>query len=218
MPQRRAGREARLRPALAGRRLRLVRRRIMIALLPVSSAGAYAGLAALVGAESAGLPVPGETSLLASAILASQGHLVLPVVITVAAGAAIAGDNAGYLIGRRGGRWLLARPGRWQRARRRLLARGDAFFERHGGNAVFLARWVPGLRVSAAWLAGAGRMRWPRFLLWNALGGATWATTIALAGYFLGRAATAIVGAAGLALLALVAVLAAGAVLVRRSR
>jgi membrane protein DedA with SNARE-associated domain len=190
----------------------------VIALFGVPSVAAYAGLAALVAGESAGLPVPGETSLLASAVLASQGHLTLPLVIAVAAGAAIAGDNVGYLIGRRGGRRLLARPGRWEDRRRRLLAQGETFFERHGGKAVFLARWAPGLRVTGAWLAGAGRMRWPRFLFWNALGGAAWATVIALAGYFLGKAASAVVGAAGLALLVLLAAIAAGALFIRRRR
>jgi membrane-associated protein len=183
-----------------------------------ASVAAYAGLAALVGGESAGLPIPGETSLLASAVLASDGRLALPLVIAVAAGAAIAGDNVGYLIGRRGGRWLLARPGRWEQQRRRLLAQGEAFFERHGGKAVFLARWAPGLRVTGAWMAGAGQMRWSRFLVWNALGGAAWASTIALAGFFLGKTASAIAGSAGVAVLVLVAAFAAGVLLVRRHR
>jgi membrane protein DedA with SNARE-associated domain len=189
---------------------------IVLASLP--SLAAYAGLAALVAGESAGLPLPGETSVLASAVLASHGQLTLPLVIAVTAGAAIAGDNVGYLIGRRGGRRLLARPGRWQEQRRHLLTRGEAFFERHGGKAVFLARWAPGLRVTGAWLAGAGRMRWPRFLFWNALGGAAWATVIALAGYFLGKAASAVVGAAGLALLMLLAAIAAAALFISRRR
>jgi membrane-associated protein len=179
---------------------------------------AYAALAALVGGESAGLPLPGETSLLASAVLASQGHLELPLVIAVGAGAAIVGDNAGYLIGRHGGRRLLARPGRWQHGRERLLAQGEAFFDRHGGKAVFLARWLPGLRVVGSWLAGAGRMRWSRFLFWNALGGVTWATTVALAGYSLGAAASTVLGAAGLALLVVLAATTAAVLFVRSHR
>jgi undecaprenyl-diphosphatase len=139
-------------------------------------------------------------------------------VIAVAAAAAIVGDNVGYLIGRRGARWLLVRPGRWEQRRRRFLVQGEEFFDRHGGKAVFLARWLPALRVTGAWLAGASRMPWPRFVLWNMLGGVTWAATVALAVYFLGKAASALVGAAGLTLLAALALLALGVLLVRRRR
>ena len=186
-----------------------------VALLHAPATAGYAAVALLIGAESSGVPVPGETSLIAAAVLASQGHLSLPLVIAVAAVGAIVGDNVGYLIGRRGGRWLLTRRGRGKRRREQLLARGDAFFEHHGAKAVFFARWVPGLRMLAAWLAGTVRMPWPRFVLWNALGGISWATTIAIAAYLLGKAASAVLGAAGFAALALL--LAAGlAVLLRR--
>jgi membrane protein DedA with SNARE-associated domain len=178
----------------------------MIVFLIFPATAGYAGLALLVGVESAGVPVPGETSLIAAAVLASQGHLSLPLVIGVAAGAAIVGDNVGYLIGRRGGRWLLTRPGRWQRSRALLLERGEAFFVRHGAMAVFLGRFVPWLRITAAWLAGANRMRWPQFLFWNALGGVTWATSVGVAAYFLGKAAAAVLGAFGLVVLTLIVV------------
>jgi membrane protein DedA with SNARE-associated domain len=185
-----------------------------------ASAG-YAGLAGFIAGESAGLPLPGETSLIAAALLASDGRLSLPVVIVVAASAAIVGDNAGYLIGRHGGRRLLARPGRWAERRKRLLVRAEALFARHGGKTVFFARWAPGLRVTAAWAAGTARMRWPRFLFWNALGGIAWATTVGLAGFFLGKAASTILAAVGAAVLAafiLVALVAVGLVLLRRHR
>jgi undecaprenyl-diphosphatase len=182
--------------------------------LDISWRAGYAGVALLVGSESAGLPVPGETSLIAAAVLASQGHLSLPLVILVGALAAIVGDNLGYFFGRSGGRRLLQGSAR----RRRLLAQGEAFFERHGPKAVFLGRWVPWLRITAAWLAGASRMRWPQFLLWNALGGAAWATSVALAAYVLGKAASAVLGGVGLALLVLVAVGGAAVLLLRRRR
>lgn len=178
----------------------------MIGGLAVPSTVGYAGVALLVGVESAGVPVPGETSLIAAAVLASQGHLSLPIVIGVAAGAAIVGDNVGYVIGRRGGRWLLTRHGRWEGSRARVLERGELFFLRHGGTAVFFGRWIPWLRFTAAWLAGANRMHWPRFLFWNAFGAVTWATSVGLAGYFLGRAAAPVLGAVGLAVLALLVV------------
>jgi membrane protein DedA with SNARE-associated domain len=183
--------------------------------LHISAGVGYVGLAAIVGAESAGIPLPGETSLIAAAVLASQGHLALPLVIAVAAGAAIVGDNLGYLFGRRGGRWLLTRPGWAEDRRQRLLAWGQVFFERHGGKAVFLARWLPWLRATAAWLAGASRMPWSRFLLWNGLGGIAWATSIGLAAYFLGKAAATVIGATSIIVLVLAAALAVGAFLER---
>jgi membrane protein DedA with SNARE-associated domain len=188
----------------------------VIAFLHFPSTVGYAGVALLVGIESAGVPVPGETSLIAAAVLASQAHLSLPLVIALAAGGAIIGDNVGYVVGRRGGRWLLTRPGRWHRSRMHLLERGEAFFARHGAKAVFLGRWIPWLRVTAAWLAGASRMPWPRFLFWNALGGIAWATSIGIAAYVLGQAAAAVLGATGLALLVLIVVGGFGLLLARR--
>jgi membrane protein DedA with SNARE-associated domain len=150
-----------------------------------------------VAAESAGALVPGETSLIVAAALASQGRLSLPLVIGVAAGAAIVGDNAGYLIGRNGLRRLVDRPGRWAAGRRRLVGRGEVFFARRGSAAVFFGRWLPGLRVVTSWLAGANRMPWRRFLFWNALGGISWATTIGLLAYLVGRSASGSLGAIG---------------------
>jgi len=135
--------------------------------------------------------------LILAGALASQGKLSLPVVIVVAAGAAIIGDNVGYLIGRKGLRRLVNRPGRLAAGRRLLIERGDEFFRRWGAAAVFFARWLPGLRVVMAWLAGANRMPWPRFLLWNALGGIAWATTIGGLAYLLGRSASGSLGAIG---------------------
>jgi undecaprenyl-diphosphatase len=150
---------------------------------------AYPALFVIVGGESAGVPLPGETSLVAAAILASHGHLSLPLVIGVAAAGAIAGDNVGYALGRRGGRSVLSRPGWGAATRRQLLERGERFFERHGAKTVFLARWLPGLRIAGAWLAGTHGMPWRRFALWNALGGVAWAVSIGTAAYLLGHAA-----------------------------
>jgi len=169
---------------------------MLAAFVNVSANVGYPLLALLVGAESAGALVPGETALIVAAALAGQGRLSLPVVIGVAAGAAVVGDNTGYLLGRRGLRPLLAGR-RASGRRRRLVARGDEFFQRHGGAAVFFGRWLPGLRVAAAWLAGESRMPWRRFLLWNALGGIGWASTIGTASYFLGKTASGSLGAIG---------------------
>jgi membrane protein DedA with SNARE-associated domain len=149
----------------------------------------YPLLFLVVMAESSGIPVPGETGLIAAAVAASQGKLQIELVIVLAAIAAIVGDNIGYQIGRKGGRWLLERPGRFHRQRRQVLLTGEPFFERHGPKAVFFGRFLLGLRVWASWLAGATHMRWRSFVLWNALGGICWATAIGLLAYFLGNAA-----------------------------
>jgi membrane-associated protein len=171
---------------------------MLAALINVPAGIGYPLLFGLVAAESAGAFVPGETSLIVAAALAAQGRLSLPLVIAVAAGAAILGDNVGYLIGRRGLRRLVDRPGRRAAARRRLLERGEVFFvARRGSAAVFFGRWLPGLRVVTAWLAGANRMPWRRFVLWNALGGIAWATTVGALGYVLGRSASGSLGAIG---------------------
>jgi membrane protein DedA with SNARE-associated domain len=149
----------------------------------------YPLLVLLVMSETSGVPVPGETALITAALLASKGDLNIELVIVLAAAAAIVGDNIGYLIGRKGGRWALERPGRFHRERLRVIATGEPFFERHGPKAVFFGRFVLGLRVWASWLAGATQMRWRSFLLWNALGGICWATIVGLIAYLLGRSA-----------------------------
>lgn len=148
---------------------------------------AYLALAGLVGGESLGLPLPGETALIAAAVVSANGSLHLGLVIAVAALAAIVGDSTGYLIGRKGGRRLLTLKGPLRTYRLRLLERGEPFFQKHGPKAVFLGRWFTVLRITAAWLAGINRMHWPRFLFWNALGGVTWAATVGLVAFFIGR-------------------------------
>ena len=141
-------------------------------------------LGLLVGIEALGVPLPGETAVIFAGLAANQGRLSIVAVIVVAASGAIIGDNIGFVIGRRGGRALLERPGRFAEERRRVLEIGDPFFERHGPKAVFLGRWITGLRVWTSWLAGASDMRWPTFMLWNALGGTAWAASVALAAYY----------------------------------
>lgn len=149
----------------------------------------YPLLFLVVMAESSGVPIPGETGLIAAAVLASLGKLQIELVIPIAAVAAIVGDNIGYAIGRKGGRWLLERPGRFHRQRLEALQTGESFFDRHGPKAVFFGRFVLGLRVWASWLAGATHMPWRSFVLWNALGGIIWATAVGLVAYFIGHSA-----------------------------
>jgi membrane protein DedA with SNARE-associated domain len=145
------------------------------------------------------VPVPGETALVTGGVLAQQQKLEISLVIAIAAAAAIIGDNIGYLVSRRVGRRLLERPGRTQQRRLDLLERGERFFERHGPKAVFFGRWIAGLRIWASWLAGITGMHWRSFLLWNALGGITWAVTVGLAGFAIGKTAETVIQSAGIA-------------------
>ena len=179
---------------------------------------AYLALAGLVALESMGVPVPGETALLAAGVLAQQGHLEIELVIAVAAAATIVGDNLGYLLGRKGGRALLVHTGPLARQRRAFLERGERFFARYGPSAVFLGRWVTGVRVVVAWLAGANGMRWPRFLFWNALGGIAWASTVGLAAFLLGAAGEKLVASAGAAAAVAVSIAAVVVLLAARRR
>jgi membrane protein DedA with SNARE-associated domain len=139
-------------------------------------------------AESAGLPLPGETALVSAAVYAgSTGNLSLAAVIATAVAGAIIGDNLGYLAGRRFGRALVTRfgprigitPPRWRLAR--------YLVERYGGYAVFAGRFVAILRSLAALVAGAAQMPWLRFFIANALGGIAWASVYGLAAHSVGQ-------------------------------
>jgi membrane protein DedA with SNARE-associated domain len=163
-------------------------------------------LFALIAAESAGLPLPGETALIAAAILAERGHYSIVWVIVVAAAAAIIGDNIGYWIGRTGGRALLERWGPVRRYAARALPPGERFFARHGGKTVFIGRFVAVLRVTAAWLAGITHMPWWRFFLWNAAGGIVWATGVSLLAFYFGKAAADAVATYGVYALVVIVV------------
>ena len=166
--------------------------------LDVAETVGYPIVFALIAIETMGIPVPGETALVTAGIVASRGRLEIELVIALAAAAAILGDNVGFAIGRKLGRRLLTAPGPLMHHRRRVIAVGEPFFDRHGPKAVFLGRWITGLRITAAWMAGVTRMSWPTFLFWNALGGIAWATSIGLLAYFVGHSAETIIHVAGL--------------------
>jgi membrane protein DedA with SNARE-associated domain len=143
----------------------------------------------LVAVEGCGVPLPGETALITASVLAGSGRFNIAEVIAVAAAGAIVGDNTGYWIARLGGRNALARIPLAREALTKLLPKGERFFVRHGAKTVLIARFVAGLRITAAWLAGLSRMHWKRFFAFNAAGGIAWATSIGLAAYFFGQAA-----------------------------
>jgi membrane protein DedA with SNARE-associated domain len=143
----------------------------------------------IVMLESGGVPLPGETALIAAGVFASRGRLDITAVIAIAAIAAIVGDNLGYWIGRTGGRRLLERSPRVSRFFERALPWSEDFFRRHGPKTIFLARFFSVLRVTAAWMAGVSRMRWWTFFGWNAAGGICWALLVGLVSYYAGQAA-----------------------------
>jgi membrane protein DedA with SNARE-associated domain len=148
----------------------------------------YPIVSLFVGIESSGVPFPGETTLLIAAVYAGTGHhLSIFWIIVAAAGGAIIGDNLGYTAGRYGGRRLATRYGKYVRLKPEHLDRAEQFFEKHGDKTVFFGRFIAVLRAWAAFLAGTNRMRWPKFLLFNAAGGILWATIYGLLGYFLGN-------------------------------
>lgn len=134
----------------------------------------YLGIAGIVFVESFGIPAPGETVIIAGAALAGRGHLNIVVVAVIAFLAAVIGDSLGYLIGRRGGRALVHRFGRYVRLTPERLERVEGFMTRQGARIVVIARFIEGLRQFNGVVAGLTRMRFPHFLLWNALGAALW--------------------------------------------
>lgn len=158
----------------------------------------YPGIAAIVGLESAGLPLPGETTLLAASYLAATGHLSLPLVIGSAALGAIVGDSVGYFIGRRGGRRFLERYGKYVGITSEKLVRADDYFVRHGAKTVFFGRFVALLRVLAGPLAGASKMPYRRFLAANVAGAVTWATTMGTLAFFFGKPVAAVLSSLGI--------------------
>lgn len=169
--------------------------------------------------ENAGLPVPGETMLLAGAALAHFKQLSLVWVIATAVAGAVLGDNCGFWVGRRGGRALAVRHGWKVGLTRARLREFDRFFRRHGAKTVFIARFVTGLRVFGAFLAGSSGLPWSTFLFYNATGAVAWATAVGLAGYALGQSWQTLerwIGRGGL--IALAAVLVAGGWAVLRLR
>ncbi len=169
----------------------------LAAIISISNSLGYL-LPAIIGLESMGIPSPGETALVAGAVLASQGKLHIWLVILIGVCSAIVGDNIGYLLGRRIGRDVLEAKGPLHRHRKRAIAAGDRFFQKHGPKAVFFARWIALVRFAAAWLAGINRMPIKQFFFWNALGGITWGVTYGLVGYYGGKAAAHILAEVGI--------------------
>jgi membrane protein DedA with SNARE-associated domain len=161
----------------------------------------YAAVFAGVMLESIGLPLPGESLMIAAAIYAATTHhLDIFVLVPVAAAGAISGDQIGFFIGRSIGYRVLARWGRKIGLTEERLELGRFLFRKYGGALVFFGRFVAILRTFAAVLAGANKMPWHTFLLWNSVGGIAWTSLYGFGAYALGDAAKRISGPAGIVL------------------
>ena len=150
----------------------------------------YLGLFAIIFAETGllvGFLLPGDSLLFTAGFLASQDYLSIWLLVPICFVAAILGDAVGYAFGHRVGRNLFRRP-ESRLFNPRHLHRAETFFERHGGKAVILARFLPIVRTFVPIIAGVGAMRYPRFALFNLIGAVLWAIGLPLAGYFLGNA------------------------------
>jgi membrane protein DedA with SNARE-associated domain len=167
----------------------------------------YPAIAVIVGLESAGLPLPGEATLLSASYLAAMGHFSLPLVVGAAALGAVVGDSLGYLIGRQGGRRFLEKYGKHGGITPKKLAKADEYFMRHGGKTVFFGRFIVLLRILAGPLAGASRMPYRRFLVANIAGALAWATTMGTLGFFFGKTLAAVLNSLGVWALVAVAAL-----------
>lgn len=164
-----------------------------------SDAGLWA-LFVLVFGDSVGVPVPGDSALIIAGGLAADGRLALPAVIVVATIAAFLGDLIAFELGRRGGRRVLERDGRFARHRRAVLRRVDAFYARYGVIAVFFAKFIPGVRSVSSVAAGATQMSRRNFALVDGAACITWTSATALIAYAVGPTGALVLVGIGLAL------------------
>lgn len=160
---------------------------IFASLAPTLDRFGYAAIVVLVGLEGIGIPLPGQIILIAGGIYSASGHLNLALVLLAGLLAAVGGDNAGYAIGRYGGRELVSRFGPYMFLTTDRLARTERFFARRGHIVVSVGRFVDGLRQASGIAAGLARMDWRRYLAYNGLGSAVWVAVWVFAGYFAGN-------------------------------
>ena len=154
-----------------------------------------------------GIPFPSAAVLLAAGVLVQQGHLDLWYAIVVGILGAVIGNQIGYLVGHRAGRAFVLKWGRYIKLTPERLEQVEGLFARHGGRAVFVARFFSVFRVLEALVAGISRMRWGTFVFYSVLSGAVWATAVVLVGYFFGESWGSAQGWSGRAPLLLVLVL-----------
>ncbi len=165
---------------------------VLHALEPTLNNYGYLAVAGLVLVEDFGVPVPGETVLILGAVYAGSGRLSIVLVVLLGFLGAVVGDNLGFAIGRFGGRRLVERWGRYILLTPERLDKATAFFERHGGKVITIARFVEGLRQANGIVAGTTGMHWAKFLAFNALGAALWVGLWSAIGYLSGSHITTI--------------------------
>ncbi len=146
----------------------------------------YIAVALFVGVEGIGIPLPGETMLITAAVFAAEGNLSIVGVIAAAALGAVVGNFIGFGVGWFGGYPLLRRFGKYVRLNEPQVKVGRYIFMRYGTKVVFFGRFVSILRTYLAFLAGANRMAWPRFLAAITAGAIVWATVYGVGAYALG--------------------------------
>jgi membrane protein DedA with SNARE-associated domain len=148
---------------------------------PVLDQYGYLAVFGAVLVEGFGIPAPGQTMLMAGAILAARGGMSIEWLLILTFLAAVLGNSLGYLLGRRGGRLILEKMG----IRETRMQRMESLFNRYGGGVIFVGRFLDGLRQLSGILAGTLQMPWWKFTVFNVLGAATWASLWGLGVYFL---------------------------------
>jgi membrane protein DedA with SNARE-associated domain len=159
---------------------------------PILNNYGYFAVGGLVLVEDFGIPVPGETILIAASLYAGAGRLNVVAVGVIAWICAVLGDNIGFLIGHFGGRRLALKYGRYVFLTSARLDKAEQFFEHHGGKIIVAARFIEGLRQANGIVAGITGMHWKRFIPFNALGAALWVGLWVSVGYLAGNHITTI--------------------------
>jgi membrane protein DedA with SNARE-associated domain len=160
---------------------------VLASLAPVLNRYGYLAVGGFITLEDFGIPLPGETILIAAAVYAGAGKLNIIAVLVIGVVAAVLGDNIGYLIGTYGGRRVVERWGRYVFITPERLDKAEAFFQRRGGWIVVIARFIEGLRQLNGIIAGTSSMPWRKFVVYNILGAVLWVGTWASLGYFAGN-------------------------------
>jgi len=159
---------------------------VLASLAPVLNQYGYLAVGGFITLEDFGIPVPGETILIAAAVYAGAGKLNIALVMVIGIVAAVIGDNIGYAIGAYGGRRVVERYGKYVLITPERLDKAERFFSKHGGGVVVVARFIEGLRQLNGIIAGTSSMRWQKFVAFNFLGAVLWVGTWSMVGYFAG--------------------------------
>jgi membrane protein DedA with SNARE-associated domain len=165
---------------------------LLASVAPLLDQYGYLAVAGLLVLENLGVPVPGETVLIAGSLYAGAGRLNIVAIGVLGVAASVAGSCAGYAIGRFGGRALVERFGKYVLLTSERLDKAEDFFDRRGGIIIVVARFIDGLRQAAGIIAGTTEMRFTRFLAWTTLGAVLWVATWASVGYLAGGHITVI--------------------------